>query len=215
MTRLTCPRTVRLAAVALVAGTVVALSGCQPITAGAAAVVEGQRLRESTVQQDVAALVAQGGAGGAAAGALRRAAVQRWVYGEIVKAAARAERVTVTDAQVNAQRAAIIARSGEEGFRKAVLASGVPVEGGYELLRMVVTLDALGAALVPAEPGSDPLALSQQRQAAVAGALVAQAQRLDIAVNPRYGSFDVASGSVVPTPSGGLAVDAGSLGTAR
>ena len=198
--------------VALAALTVGVLAACQPTTAGAAAIVGNHRLGESSVQQDVAALLAERGGSDSATGELKRATVQRWVYGEILQAAAAERGVKVTARQVRDQRAALVARNGQAAFRQAVLASGVPTRAADELLRLVVTQDALASALVPDTPGADPVALGQARQEALARTLGAKARQLQIQVNPRYGAFDVSRGAVVPLASGGLAVPAGSGG---
>jgi len=186
-----------------------ALAACAPLTAGAAALVGDHRLAEADVQQEVAALVEERGDPDTATADLRRAAVQRWVYGEILLAAAADEGVTVTEDEIRSQRQALVAQVGPEGFQQAVLASGVPTEQADELLRLLIAQDQLAVALVPSDSGAEAT-LSPSQQQALATTLAAKAKELDISVNPRYGTFDVDRGTVVPHVSGGLAVDAAS-----
>lgn len=183
------------------------VTGCQPASAGAAAIIGNDRLPVSTLQHDVDALLAEGGGEGMTGGTLQRSTVERWVYSRLVDDVAAKAGVTVTNGDVAARIAEVKAQAGDDGYRKAVLSSGVPLSGASSLVRMVVQLDAIGQALVPNDPTKDPQSLEQERQQAVATAVGEAAAKASIKINPRYGTFDAKSLSIQTLQSGGLAAD--------
>lgn len=193
----------RLLPVAVVA--VLATSACQPATSGAAAIIGNDRLAVSQLQHDVEALVADGGGAGQQPGDLARSTVDRWIYSQLVDRVAAEHGVSVTDGEVSARIAQVKAQTGEDGYREAVLSSGVPLEDADALVRMVVQIEAIGEALVPDSSSADQQALAQQRQQAIGATVIKAAQDAEIEVNPRYGEFDVDTLTVRGLPSGGLA----------
>lgn len=200
---------------AAAAAAALATSACSPATAGSAAVVGDSRLTVAALQQDVSEILAERNdtqAGGAdQTGQLQRQAVDRWVYEQLVDAAAQAKGVTVSQGDVAARIAQVKAQAGEQGYQQAVLSSAAPLEDADELVRMVVQVEKLGDMLVPSGSNTDAQAVANQRQQAVQDLIQAQAKKLDIKVNPRYGTYDPASTSVVAMQSGGLAVDPNSF----
>lgn len=204
-TRIAVPSRLVPVALSAVLAAVLGLTGCQPATAGAAAIIGNDRLSVSTLQHDVDKLLAEGGGQGMTDGTLQRSTVERWVYAQLVDEVAAKLNVTVTDGDVAARIAEVKAQAGEDGYRQAVLSSGVPLSGAPSLVRMVVQLDQIGLALVPEDPTKDSQALEQERQQAVATAVGEAAANASIEVNPRYGTFDAKSLSIQTLQSGGLA----------
>jgi hypothetical protein len=206
-TRIAVPARLAPVALAAVLAAVLGVAGCQPASAGAAAIIGSDRLPVSTLQHDVDALLAEGGGQGMSGGTLQRTTVERWVYSRLVDDVAAKVGVTVTDGDVAARIAQVKAQVGDDGYRQAVLSSGVPLSGASSLVRMVVQLEQIGQKLVPDDPTKDPQALEQERQQAVATAVGEAAANASIEVNPRYGAFDVKSLSIQTLQSGGLAAD--------
>lgn len=204
-TRIAVPARLVPVALSAVLAAVLGVTGCQPATAGAAAIIGNDRLSVSTLQHDVDKLLAEGGGQGMTDGTLQRSTVERWVYAQLVDEVAAKLKVTVTDGDVAARIAEVKAQTGEDGYRQAVLSSGVPLSGASSLVRMVVQLDQIGLALVPEDPTKDSQALEQERQQAVATAVGEAAANASIEVNPRYGTFDAKSLSIQTLQSGGLA----------
>lgn len=188
--------------------TLIAAAACAPVSAGAAAVVDNQRLTTTKLESSVRLLVAEGGGSGQSTDQLLRNTVDRWVYEQLIDRVAVARGIVVTEGDVAAKAAQVKAQGGEAGYKQAVIASGAPFEDADELVRLVVQLQRLGEQLVPSSTSSNATTLQNDRQAAIDKLIVAEARKVDVDVSPRYGQFDPSSATVAPLQSGGLAVDA-------
>lgn len=211
-------RPARLAAAGLLA--VVALAGCgsTPVLAGSAAIVGDTRISTDELSRLVEQGLADPAAGSLAADRVgyQRDVLGRLITSDVVKQAADRAGVTVEPGDVDAQYAALEQSvGGADALREQAGAAGLTLERVRELARTRALTLALGSELVPG-PVDDP-ALEQQRAEAVEQALTQTARDLTIRVNPRLGTWDGATLSVVERPDRGVstpqAPDDGADGT--
>ena len=188
------------ASLAVVGG--LALTACTPEQFGAAAVIEGERLSVTELQETTDGLLEAGGSEGQSPGEAQRVTLSRFIVSEVIEAAAASEGVTVTRGQIDAQRRQIEeALGGADQLAPQLAAQGVAPGHVEQFLRDVTLSDALGRALVPGEDQ----AVVQQRSLALNDLLLETAAELDVSVNPRYGVWVPEQGTVEGQISGGLA----------
>lgn len=151
-------RTDRLAAARLLAACtvgVVALSGCGPLRAGAAAVVGSTRISTKQLAASVDRSLADPAASSLAADrpSFQRDVLGRMVTADVVEVAARRRGVTVTAGDVDRQYAALEQSvGGADQLRTQAAAAGLDLEGVRALARTRALTDALGDALTAAVP---------------------------------------------------------------
>ncbi|WP_040320223.1 hypothetical protein [Aeromicrobium marinum] len=182
------------------------LAGCGGISPGAAAVVEGQRIAMSDVDDAaVAVCLLNAGPDGAVDGAdARRQAVSTYVLLEVARnlAAEQDLRIAANDRQVTAEQRRELAELAGDDVEVEVVVE--VVEANREILAIA---DALGARETGLRPGdtTDPEQIDQIRQAgsAVISDAVAAA---DVEFDPR---FNLDTGGALVGPSGGLAAASG------
>jgi hypothetical protein len=189
-----------LAGLAL-AGTVL-VTACSPQQIGAAAVVDGQRLSVSTLQQNTKSLEQADTAEALPPGEAQRVTLSRFIVSGVIEAAAKSKGVSVTQGEIDAQRREIEqVFGGREQMIQQLAAQNVPPLYIDTFIHDVALSDALGRALVP----GDDQAVGQERSAALNDLLLATAKDLDVKVNPRYGVWNAQQGVVEGQISGGLA----------
>ena len=179
------------------------LTACDPDQVGAAAVVDGEPIRVEELQRatqgylELDRSIDQGTA--------QRQILSLMVDSEVVAAAARKERITVTQAEVAAVRERAISEAG--GRTRLVRALAQREQAPFVLppshidhaIRAFLLESKLAEKLAQGRDPNDP-----QVQADVQKALAAAARSLDIEVNPRYGSYDVRRRGVSAQIGGGL-----------
>lgn len=175
----------RAAAVVLLAVAVLGLSACDPKQAGSAAVVGGVRVTESSVNADAEAVLAAFAAAGSqppSTQTLLRTLVDRAVDNEVVEAAAKQERISITQGQIDK----LIDDNGGRVKLSADFATrdGLWLPPGQidELARSSLIQLALGNKLAP---GGTSTAVD----AAVTAFKSRLAVALGVSVSPRYGSW--------------------------
>lgn len=175
----------RAAAAVLLAVAVLGLSACDPKQAGSAAVVGGARITESSVNADAESVLAAFTAAGAqppSTQTLLRTLVDRAIDNEVVEAAARQERITVTQGQIDK----LIDDNGGRVKLSADFATrdGLWLPPGQidELARSSLIQLALGNKLAPG-------GASTAVDAAVTQFKSRLAAELGVSVSPRYGSW--------------------------
>lgn len=121
---------------------VVAVAGCGPVQAGAAAVVGDQRITDSEIRDEVDGFGEQASEMGMDLGADQRselaaAVVSQWVYLRMIEGTAEEDGVDVGDE-------AVTERVEELGGEEVLLAQGVPEDGiADEVMVMLVAEEAL------------------------------------------------------------------------
>lgn len=186
----------------------VALSGCGLAQeAGAAAVVGGETISVSQVQELSRELVEVSGSQGQApdAGDAQRRTLSLLVAGHVLEAAADEVGASVTAGEVDARYQEYVESTGGEAeLRQALVTqANVAPSWGREYIREMVLLEKIADELVPGD-AQDP-AVAEQRQQAFTQLLEQTTRRLDVDVNPRYGTFDADRLDIVALPSAGLA----------
>lgn len=192
-------RAVRGAAVVAALGL---LTACGPTHAGAAAIVGGDRLPVSQVQDEVQQ-ISQEVPGVQPEGQAARSIVGRWVYGQLLDGIAQRLGVTVTQGEIDQRIAAVRAQAGsEEAFAQIVANAGTSMEHLNDLVRLIIQRDKIVQKLSQQNNvGSDPNA----QEKAFLDALAKQRAREDVVINPRFGTLNTATYDVTPLVSGGLA----------
>lgn len=207
-------------AAALLAGA--ALTGCSVAEeAGAAALVDGERIEVDRLQALTAELAEVGGDVDPAtrqqfpAGEAQRRTLEKLIASRILATAAEEEGISITSGDVDAQLAefAEIA-GGEDAVRQGLaLARNVPPSYARQYVRDLLTSEQLADGLVDGS-AEDPQ-VQQERRQALANLLIETGGEMDIEVNPRYGEWQPDSGAVRALVSGGLARDLDEVGGAE
>jgi hypothetical protein len=172
------------------------LSACQPGQTGAAALVGNDRLSESKVQDEAKATITAIGPSASAGidpGTILDATVARFVHHELLARAAAQVGATVTQNEVDALLAPAIATAGSRAAleQQAAQQASVPPAELDDYARDVVLETKV-------EPKLLPNGTAAQQQAALLALYAKLAKQDRVTVSPRYGTYDVASLSVVP-----------------
>jgi SurA N-terminal domain len=177
---------------------ILALAGCStPVKAGAAAIVGDERIPTSAVQETASSVRTQAeeeDLGELDGATLNRITVERQIRSLLTAELAEREGVTVSDGEVEAYLAEIDAAGQSEQLVVDALNNGVPRDELQNEVRNFLLRQKVGEELVP---GSGPEA-EQERIAAVNQALISLANEVYISVNPRFGTWDAETVSVVP-----------------
>ena len=188
-----------LAVGAAMAAAVVALSGCgdTQLKSGAAVIVDDQRTSIASLQGKVDAITAERARTGqdpVAAAEQSRTQIQRIIVHRILERAAAAHGVTVSETEIDDRIAGLEQQfGGKEGFAVQVAAANIAPGDLRTFINDELVGKKLGETLVP---GAQTDAELQQRQRALNDLLIQEAKQTDVAVNPRYGSFDPSTGQL-------------------
>jgi hypothetical protein len=217
-------RSVRLAAVIVLGGAVaLATSACGgPMQAGAAAVVQGQRTTDATVQDQVASIVSlvqhnnpqQGDITDAQRASLAKAQINLLVQQAVWQRVADDHGVTVTAADDAKEHNALVEQSraslggarftgsdneavaladAESQSSSGLAPSTVPIYTHFQSLVTAVIDDQAGKLHVDPNDQNSLPAL----QAAIVPMLSKAATEINVKISPRYGSFDPATRQIV------------------
>jgi hypothetical protein len=211
--RTTRPATLLVAALLGVLG----LTACDPSQVGAAAVIGGDRVDIGTLQDQTRSYLAQ--VPSAQSGDVQRALLQRIIVSRVIDDAAEDAGVRVPDSQVAEQRRSLYASLRQQArsqdlsprdFLVRQLASGQQptVVAPGQVDRWIRDQLVVGQISQQAAQGLDPA--SPEAVGAANQVLIRAARRLDVEVNPRYGTWDPRSG-IAPLVSGGLSRPASEL----
>ena len=215
---------VRLAAVVVLGGAVaLATSACGgPMQAGAAAVVQGQRTTDATVQDQVSSIISlvqknnlqQGDVTDAQRAALAKAQISLLVEQALWQRAADDEGLEVTSADDAKEQSALVEQDratlggkqftgsdneavaladAESQSASGLAPSTVPIYAHVQaLIRAVVDEQAAKAHLDPNDQNNVPAL-----QSALQPVLVKAAGEIKVKISPRYGQFDASTAQVV------------------
>jgi FKBP-type peptidyl-prolyl cis-trans isomerase (trigger factor) len=175
-----------------------ALTGCDPAQAGAAAIVDGHRITVAQVQDSVdqlRALKAKLGQTIQSPATLARDDLQRRLILAVYERVAADVGVTVTDGDVSAQLAKARQQAGsEEEFEAQAAQANLSPEALQDYARQQALALKIGAVLLPNATGQ---AGQAARDNAITARLVQTAKKMKFDVNPRYGRFDPNTGTLV------------------
>ncbi len=186
----------RWSVAAAVAGVALALSGCGPVQAGAAAVVGDQSLSTSSLAEQTQEIQRVLGKPVDTADAKTTSGiVQQWVLQRIVATLAAAQGVAVTPAQVDDQISALEEQNGGTAeFDKVAATSGVAPSMVADVIQLNLQAAAVAQKLAP---GTDEQAQNDALTAAVRNT----GKELGVEVSPRFGTWDAAALQVGPRPT--------------
>lgn len=191
----------RVAAALLAVGATVSLSACDPSQVGAAAIVDGKSISVEQLQDATTGFLAV--APQVDAREAQGRILERMILSRVIAETAAEEGVSTTAGEVASQHQQIADSVGGDKALVQALAQQQPptvLAPSYveQWTRDRVLFSKLAAKLAA---GSDPG--SQQAGMAVSDALVETSKKMDIDVNPRYGTWDSSRG-LQPELSGGL-----------
>lgn len=187
-----------VAAAAAVAFLVLPACGDADVKSGAAVIVDDQRTSIATLQDKVAAIAAERARTGQDAvppAEQNRIQIQRIIVHRILERTAVAQGVTVTPSEVDARIAALEQQFGSKEFATQVAGANIAPDDLHTFIADDLLGQKIGEALVP---GAQTDAELQQRQNQLNEVLINTAHEVDVAINPRYGTFDPSSGQVSP-----------------
>jgi len=189
-----------MAGLALAAG--LALTGCGPAKAGAAVIIDGQRIPISVIQDKVEAVSAaraQHGLEQTAVDELAREQIQRLITHEVFLRAGAQHGVTITAGEIDRTIADLEARfGGAEAFQEQVAAQNVAPGDLRTFVQDFLTGEALTDSVSGSATTEAELAAAQEE---INTLLNETAQSLKVQLNPRYGSWDPATGEIKPSES--------------
>lgn len=212
----------RAAAVAAAALAGLVLSGCAVTReAGAAALIEGERVSVERLQELSQELTEAGAAVDPQTNQpldmaeVQRRTLEKLIASRILADAAAVEGVDVSQGDVDARFAEFAQIAGGEQAVEQGLATArnVPPSYARQYVRDLLTSELLAQRLVPGAD-EDPEVLAQ-RQQELNDLLIARSGELDIEVNPRYGRWDPALGAVQGLVGGGLSRTAEEIAAAE
>lgn len=196
-------RAARLAVLSAVSG--LAITGCSGAGPGTAATVGAERLTVEQVQERTAAFLAAYPdmlSSGVTPAQVTAVTVENFVRSVVVQLTAANLGVEITQSEVDEF---IASNGGIEEVTRLVSGAGVPPDP--DLVQLEVRTFMLQTAIGEAEAGAD--APPEEQQAATLAALDATSARLDVEVNPRFGTWN---GSQVASSSGSLSMTLDELG---
>ncbi|MCI0687984.1 MAG: hypothetical protein L0Y54_12205 [Sporichthyaceae bacterium] len=192
----------RLTVAVLAAAAGLALTGCQPAKAGAAVIIDGERVPVSVVQDKVEAVAAARAARGLDAvphDVLAREQIQRLIGHQIAMRTAAQRGVTVTPGDIDQEIAAREAEfGGPESFQDQVAAANIAPGDLRTFVQDYLSMDALRASIAGGATTEAELVAAQQELNKLSETT---ARGMNIRVNPRYGSWDPATGEIKPSES--------------
>lgn len=189
-------RRLAIAPVAVVAAAVV--TGCgsgDPLRAGAALIIEEERISIGDLHDKVEAIeVERARFGLEPVEGEARQQIQRLIVHRIMESAAAEYGVTVTQTEIDEQISQLEGQfGGEEQFAEQVATASIAAEDLRWFIGDGILQTKLGEKLVPNATTEAELA---DRQNEVNEVLVAAAKDLHVVINPRYGTFDPNTGQV-------------------
>ena len=185
----------RLGLAAAVVIGVVGLSGCQTSQLGAAAIVDGQRIKVSEIESTLDHIRdqrAQHGLSTDLGPDAARGEVQRRVLDLVYERAASDLGITITDADVQATRDAD-SRSDAE-LADLAAQNNVSVDNLDDLFRRFTFEKKISDLVDKQFPGASEEKLNTE----FSNRLESTARELNIRINPRYGTFDPVVGQINP-----------------
>lgn len=195
------------ATVALLAGG--ALTACNPDEVGAAAVVDGTAISTDELQSATQSYLAA--VPGGNTGQVQLRILERMVLSEVIDEAAREQGVAVRAGTVARERDRAFSSvgGGRKGLVRALAQQQSPTfVAPVQIDRFVRDQLLYNKILAKVAPGVDPTSTEASTKAS--NALVRASRRMNITINPRYGSWSAQRG-ILPEISGGLSKTAAQL----
>ena len=188
-----------------VAALAVVLSGCAQV--GAAATVGGTRISQATVQASVDAILAE------RAGidtsqmqletgeTLNRSQLRFHLFGTLLREVGAELKITVTKAEIDTQRAAILQQvGGADQLPIALVTAGIAAQDLDLYIEAITFSDKISNLIATSGVPEEQIGAEIQRL------ITAKAKEVGVTVNPRYGTWDPETADVVAKDAAGSAV---------
>lgn len=178
---------------------VLAVAGCGPSKAGAAVIIEGDRVPVSVIQDKVKAVSAQRAAHGLepmATDFLAREQIQRLITHQVVVRAAAERSVTVSEGEIDKKLTEFEGQfGGAAAFADQVAAENIAPGDLRIFVSDFMTIEALVGSFAPGATSQAELGPAQQQAEDL---LIRIGDELKVRINPRYGIWDAKNGVIAP-----------------
>jgi hypothetical protein len=188
-----------------VAALAVVLSGCAQV--GAAATVGGTRISQSTVQGSVDAILAERAGTDTSqmqletGETLNRSQLRFHLFGTLLREVGAELKITVTKAEIDTQRAAILQQvGGADQLPIALVTAGIAAQDLDLYIEAITFSDKISNLIATSGVPEEQIGAEIQRL------ITAKAKELGVTVNPRYGTWDPETADVVAKDAAGSAV---------
>ena len=188
-----------------VAALAVVLSGCAQV--GAAATVGGTRISQATVQGSVDAILAERAGSDtsqmqlATGETLNRSQLRFHLFGTLLREVGAELKITVTKAEIDTQRAAILQQvGGADQLPIALVTAGIAAQDLDLYIEAITFSDKISNLIATSGVPEEQIGAEIQRL------ITAKAKELGVTVNPRYGTWDPETADVVAKDAAGSAV---------
>jgi hypothetical protein len=188
-----------------VAALAVVLSGCAQV--GAAATVGGTRISQATVQGSIDAILAERAGTDTSqmqietGEALNRSQLLSHILGVLFREVGAELEITVTKAEIDSQRAAILQQvGGADQLPIALVAAGLAAQDLDLYIEARTFSDKISSLIAASGVPEQQIGTEIQRL------IVAKAKELGVTVNPRYGAWNPETADVVASDAAGSAV---------
>jgi hypothetical protein len=189
----------------VVASIAVVLTGCAQV--GAAATVGGVRISQATVQGSVDSILAERSGTDTSqmqletGETLNRSQLRFHLFGTLLREVGAELKITVSKAEIDSQRAAILQQvGGADQLPIALVAAGIAPQDLDLYIEAITFSDKIGSLITASGVPEEQIGTEIQRL------MTAKAKELGITVNPRYGTWDPESADVVANDAAGSAV---------
>ena len=188
-----------------VAALAVVLSGCAQV--GAAATVGGVRISQATVQGSVDAILAERAGTDTSqmqletGEELNQTQLRRHLFGVLFREVGAELKISVTKAEIDTQRAAILQQvGGADQLPIALVAAGIAAQDLDLYIETGTFSDKISYLIASSGVPEEQVSTELQRL------IIAKAKELGVTVNPRYGTWDPETADVVAKDAAGSAV---------
>ena len=183
----------------------VVLSGCAQV--GAAATVGGTRISQATVQTSVDAILAERAGTDTSqmqletGETLKRSQLRFHLFGTLLREVGAELKITVTKAEIDTQRAAILQQvGGVDQLPFALVSAGIAAQDLDLYIEAITFSDKIGNLIATSGVPEEQIGAEIQRL------MTAKAKELGVTVNPRYGTWDPETADVVAKDAADSAV---------
>lgn len=189
----------------VVASIAVVLTGCAQV--GAAATVGGVRISQATVQGSIDSILAERNGVDTTqmqletGETLNRSQLRFHLFGTLLREVGAELKITVTKAEIDSQRAAILQQvGGADQLPIALVAAGIAAQDLDLYIEAITFSDKISNLIAASGVPEEQVGIEIQRL------ITAKAKELGVTVNPRYGTWDSETADVVENDAAGSAV---------
>ena len=189
----------------VVASIAVVLTGCAQV--GAAATVGGVRISQATVQGSIDSILAERNGVDTTqmqletGETLNRSQLRFHLFGTLLREVGAELKITVTKAEIDSQRAAILQQvGGADQLPIALVAAGIAAQDLDLYIEAITFSDKISNLIAASGVPEEQVGIEIQRL------ITAMAKELGVTVNPRYGTWDSETADVVANDAAGSAV---------